>query len=487
MYDLSALEIHNLFVKGETSARSIVEYFLKRIENHDEKTGAFLSVLSKRALEKADALDKKKKEGKPLGKMAGVPVAIKDNIHIHGEISTCGSRFLENYRAVFDATVTRLLEEDDALILGKTNLDEFAMGSFTENSAFQNSKNPWDLNCSPGGSSGGSAAAVAARLCPLALGSDTGGSIRQPAALTGTVGFKPSYGRVSRYGLVAFGSSLDQIGPLATSVEDTAFVMETLSQPCERDSTNLKAKAEPYRELIKKPIKGMKIGVPWHFLESLTPEIKKNFEESIEILKSLGVTIVEIDLDILKYSIAVYYIIATAEASTNLARYDGIRYGLRSEKATDLSEVYELSKQEGFGAEVKNRILLGTYVLSSGYKDAYHKKAQKVRSLVVQKFKQAFCSCDIIAMPTTPVPALPLGSVQEPLQAYLQDIYTISANLAGLPAISIPAGFTTEQKPLGLQMLGAFMDDAKVLQMAYHFEQATLFNKKIPSLFQSEA
>ncbi len=487
MYDRSAFEIHNLFVKGESSATSIVEYFLNRIEKNDQKTGAFLSVFSERALKKAEILDKKRKEGKPVGKMAGVPIALKDNIHVHGELTTCGSKFSSNYRAVFDATVTRLLEEEDALLIGKTNLDEFGMGSFTENSAFQKSKNPWNLECSPGGSSGGSAAAVAARYCPLALGSDTGGSIRQPAALTGIVGFKPTYGRVSRYGLVAFASSLDQIGPLATSAFDAAYIMETLSKPCVKDSTNLKALPLPYLELIKKPIQGMKIGVPWRFLESLDPVIKANFEETLATFKSLGLSLVEIDLDILKYSLAVYYILAPAEASTNLARYDGIRYGLRSSRAVTLDEVYEYSKQEGFGTEVKNRILLGTYVLSSGYKEAYYKKAQQVRTLIIQKFKQAFCSCDLIAMPSTPTPAMPLGSIQDPLQSYLQDIYTISANLAGLPAISIPSGFTSDQKPLGFQMLGSFMEDAKVLQVAHHFEQATLFNKKIPPLFYSEA
>ena len=487
MYQRSALEIHELFIKGEASARFIVEYFLKRIEKNDEKTGAFLSVFSARALEKAETLDKKKKEGKPLGKMAGVPIALKDNIHVHGQITTCGSKFLANYKAVFDATVTTLLENEDALLLGKTNLDEFGMGSFTENSAFQKSKNPWDLACSPGGSSGGSAAAVAARYCPLALGSDTGGSIRQPAALTGLVGLKPTYGRVSRYGLVAFASSLDQIGPLSTSVSDAAYIMETLSKPCDKDSTNLKFPVEPYLELMKRPIQGMKIGVPWHFLASLDATAKAIFEEALSTFKSLGVSIVEVDLDILKYSLAVYYILAPAEASTNLARYDGIRYGLRSTKASTLDEVYEFSKQEGFGPEVKNRILLGTYVLSSGYKDAYYKKAQKVRTLIIQKFKQAFCSCDLIAMPSSPFPALPLGSIQDPLQAYLQDIYTIAANLVGLPSISIPSGFTSDKKPLGFQLLGAFMEDAKVLQAAYHFEQATLFNKNIPPLFDKEA
>jgi len=487
MYRLSAREIHDLFMKGEASARSIAAYFLKRIEENDAKTNAFLSTFKTRVLEKADLLDQKKKEGKPLGKMAGVPIAVKDNIHVHGEITTCASKFLENYKAVFDASVTRFLEEEDALLMGKTNLDEFAMGSFTENSAFQTSKNPWNLACSPGGSSGGSAAAVAARLCPLALGSDTGGSVRQPAALCGIVGFKPTYGRISRYGLVAFASSLDQIGPLAASVADAAYLMETLSKPCSKDSTHLKEPSESYLSHLDKPIQGMKLGVPWKFLESLNPIAKANFEESLKIFEKLGVATVEVDLDILKYSIAIYYILATAEASTNLARYDGIRYGLRSSKAKTLDEVYELSKQEGFGPEVKNRILLGTYVLSSGYKDAYYKKAQQVRTLVIEKFKEAFRLCDLIALPCAPLPAPEIGSIQDPLQIYLQDIYTISANLAGIPAISIPSGFSQDKKPLGFQLLGDFMQDAKVLQASHHFEKATTFNQQIPPLFQSEA
>lgn len=486
MYNLSALEIHSLFMSGKISAVDITQYFLKRIEKYDPMADAFLSLFHSRALEKAHLLDRKKREGKALGKMAGVPIALKDNIHIHGEITTCASLFLKNYKAVFDASVTRFLEEDDALILGKTNLDEFAMGSFTENSAFKKTKNPWDLNCSPGGSSGGSSAAVAARLCPLALGSDTGGSIRQPAALTGTVGFKPSYGRVSRYGLVAFSSSLDQIGPLSTNVLDAAYLMETLSKPCKRDSTHFNGPVNPYQSLAKKEIRGMKVGIPYQFLDSLNPELKKNFNATLEVLKTLGVTCVEVNLDLLKYSVAVYYILATAEASTNLARYDGVGYGHRSIHAQTLDEVYELSKQEGFGPEVKNRILLGTYVLSSGYKDSYYKKAQQVRTLMFEQFKEAFSHCDLIAMPTSPSPMLPLGSVHEPLEAYLQDIYTIGANLTGLPAISIPSGFTASQKPLGFQLVGGFMKDSVVLQLAYHLEQALSLKQQIPPLFDKE-
>jgi aspartyl-tRNA(Asn)/glutamyl-tRNA(Gln) amidotransferase subunit A len=486
MYNLSAIEIHRRFMKGELSAVAIAEYFLKRMKAGDALTGAFLSTFPESVMEKAILLDKKRKNGDPLGKMAAVPVALKDNMHIKGELTTCASKILYNYKAVFDATVTSHLKEDDAFIVGKTNLDEFAMGSSTEHSAFKKSKNPWDLECTPGGSSGGSAAAVAGRIVPLSLGSDTGGSIRQPASFTGTVGFKPTYGRVSRYGLVAFASSLDQIGPFAITVADAAYIMETLSRPCDKDATNLKTTATPYLDYIKTPLKDSKIGVPWRFLEGLRPEERSNFEESLAVLKDLGATLVEIDLHMLKYSIAVYYTLATAEASTNLARYDGIRYGLRSKDALSLDEVYDLSKQEGFGPEVKSRILLGTHVLSAGQIEAHHKKAQQVRTLIIRQIAEAFSACDLIAMPCSPCPAFKLGSIQDPMEMYLQDFYTIAANLAGLPAISVPAGWNKDGKPLGLQLIGPQMYDDTVLQMAHHFESATQYYKKIPPLFDKE-
>ncbi len=485
MYQLSALELHSRFLKGELSARAIAEYFLKRTKAGEVQIDAFLTLFPEEFLAKADALDKKRKEGKPLGKMAAVPVAIKDNIHIKGQLTTCASKFLSNYKAVFDATVIHRLQEEDALLLGKTNLDEFAMGSSTENSAFKVTKNPWNLACSPGGSSGGSAAAVAARFCPLSLGSDTGGSIRQPASFNGIVGFKPTYGRISRYGLVAFASSLDQIGPFATNVADTAFIMETIASPCKYDSTSLHTKTPNYLEQIKLPLKEVKIGVPWHFLENLSMESRSNFEEAIAVFKDMGASIVEVNLDLLKYSVAIYYILATAEASTNLARYDGVQYGYRSAKATTIEEVYELSRQDGFGPEVKRRILLGTYVLSSGYSDAYYKKAQQVRSLIINQMDEAFSSSDLIMMPTTPFPTFPTGSIQDPVQMYLQDIYTIGANLAGLPAISIPSGLSADKKPLGIQLIGPQMQDDLVLQAAHHFESLTN-HKMIPPLFQKE-
>lgn len=484
MHNLSAIEIRDQFLAGTVTATAITQTFLKRIAQHDKQIGAFLRVYEDRALAKAKVLDEKRARGEKLGKLAAVPVALKDNIHVKGEISTCASKFLTNYRAPFDSTVTRLIEDEDAIIIGKTNMDEFAMGSSTENSALQKTHNPWNLKCTPGGSSGGSAAAVAARLCPIAFGSDTGGSIRQPASLCGIVGFKPTYGRVSRYGLVAFGSSLDQIGPLTTNSADAALIMEIIGRHCERDSTSMQTPPEEYLKKLSGSIKGMKIGVPWEFLKDLADEPKELFNHSIEILKGLGADIVPVDLSILKYSLAVYYILATAEASTNLARFDGIRYGHRSPNAKTLDDVYEMSKEEGFGPEVKRRILLGTYVLSAGYQDAYYRKAQKVRTLMLQSYQEAFKKCDLVATPVSPFAAFEIGSIHDPLQMYLEDIYTIGSNLAGLPAISVPGGFTKENKPVGFQLTGPQKLDTRVIQAADAFEKAADFSRRIPTAFK---
>ncbi len=471
LHHLSATELRDAFVKGEVTATQIAEHFLKRIEKHDKSLGAFLSNLGPRALLKAEALDKKRAHNQPLGKLAAVPIAIKDNMHITGELTTCGSKFLQNYRAAFDATVVRLLEEEDALFIGKTNLDEFSMGSSNENSAFFPAKNPWNLKRVPGGSSGGSAAAVSARLALIATGSDTGGSIRQPAALSGCVGFKPTYGRVSRYGLVAFGSSLDQIGPLTTTVKDAALVMETIGRPDPWDANALNLPPETYQ--LRRDLKDVKIGIPNHFLENLRPEVQKNFLDAVDIMRSLGAKTIEVDLDVLKYSIAVYYILATAEASTNLARFDGIRYGVRSKIAKTLDEVYDLSREDGFGREVKKRIMLGTYVLSAGFQDAYYKKAQKIRTLILKAFEDAFEECDAVVMPVTTSGAFERGTFQDPIEMYLQDIFTVPANLAGLPAISVPSGFDSEHLPLGIQIIGPQMCDVSVMHYAYAYEQAT--------------
>jgi len=482
---LSAVELNRHFINGDVRAADIAAYFLKRIEQHTPALGAFLSAFPHRAIERAQEIDRKRSQDKPLGKLAGIPIAIKDNIHICNEITTCGSKFLSHYRAPFDATVVRLLEEEDAIILGKTNLDEFAMGSSNENSAFFPAKNPWDLECSPGGSSGGSAAAVSARLALISAGSDTGGSIRQPSSLCGIVGFKPTYGRVSRFGLVAFSSSLDQIGPLATTVADAGLAMEVIGRHCRRDATSLPFSPESYLDALDHiNMNEITFGVPWHFLQDLADEPRTNFSQAIEVLKELGAKIIDIDLDICKYSLAIYCILSTAEASTNLARFDGVRFGQRSKEAKTLDNVYYLSRENGFGSEVKKRIMLGTYVLSAGFQDAYYKKAQKIRALLVHAFVQAFDTCDAVLLPTAPSSAFKLGSIQDPLQMYLQDIFTVPANLAELPAISVPSGFDRKGLPFGLQFVGPKFYDVPVMQYAHAYEKATLFTRKIPRSFE---
>lgn len=480
LHTLSATELRDAFVNGSIKATDIANYFLARIATHDPQIKAFLQVLEVRTQTHAERLDKKRASGALLGKLAGIPIAIKDNMHIEGELTTCASKILENYRAPFSATAVHLLESEDALLIGKTNLDEFAMGSSTENSAFFQTHNPWNTRCVPGGSSGGSAAAVAGRLALLATGSDTGGSIRQPAAYCGLVGFKPTYGRVSRYGLVAFGSSLDQIGPFATTVADTALAMEVMGRTCNFDATSLDLPAEHYA--LATHLKEIKLGIPRKVIEGLNPSTRANFEEAIQVMKSLGATTVDVDFDILKHTVSVYYILATAEASTNLARFDGIRFGHRSKNATTLDELYFQSRKEGFGEEVKRRIMLGTYVLSAGYQDAFYKKAQKVRTLMIEAFETAFGTCDAIVMPVTTNSAFEHGAIQDPLQMYLEDLFTIPANLAGLPAVSVPSGYDERGMPLGVQILGPQMCDTSVLSIAHAYEQATR-HAKIPGGF----
>lgn len=486
MHRETASFVHNAFKTGSRSAEEIVRHFLNRIKVIDPEVDALLLTLEERAIEKAKELDQKRIKGARLGKLAGVPIILKDNIHMKGIPTTCASKFLQNYIAPFDATVTKSIEEEDGIILGKSNLDEFAMGSSTEHSAFKQTKNPWHLACSPGGSSGGSAAAVAAMMAPLALGTDTGGSIRQPAAFCGISGFKGTYGRVSRFGLVAFGSSLDQIGPFAYDVEDIALMQEVIARPCREDSNAIQDPSEPYLDELKPSISGKKIGVCYSLLEGLDEEVLAAFENAIHIYKSLGCQIVPIELKLIKYSIPMYYILATAEASTNLARFDGIRYGHRSKKAETLEDVYELSKAEGYGPEVKQRILLGTYVLSAGYQDAYYRQAQKVRTLLIEEHEEAFKQCDVLLMPTTPTTTFPLGSIQDPVKMYMQDIYTISANLAGIPSLSIPIGFDKGHKPIGMQIQGPQLSDARVLRFGYHFQKETSFHKERPAKFVKE-
>lgn len=468
IHKYSGKQLHKALLEKKITAEQIAKTYLSRAKEFSD-LNAFIETYEDSMLKKAKQIDEKIKEGKPVGKLAGIPIAIKDNIHISGKITTCGSKFLENYKAPFSAAVSELLDQADAMIIGKTNLDEFAMGSSTENSAFFPSKNPWNIKCSPGGSSGGSATAVAARLCSIALGSDTGGSIRQPASFTGTFGFKPTYGRVSRYGLVAFASSLDQIGPMANFAEDIGLVMEVIGRPCDKDSTSHELPAENYFANNTESLEGKTIGVPFKFLENLDGEAKKQFEKNLERLKELKANIVDINLDVLKHSVSVYYIIATAEASTNLARFDGIRYGHRSEKASSLDDIYDFSRDEGFGKEVKTRILLGTYVLSAGYKAHLYQKAQKVRQMVVNSFNKAFETCHLIAMPSAPTGAFEIGAIQDPLKLYIQDIFTIGANLAGLPAISVPSGMEEGNKPLGLQLVGPQLHDVNVVESAAVF------------------
>lgn len=482
MYEKTAIELHHLFISGQLSAVEITNYFLNRIETIDKKVGSFLQLFPERTLRKAKELDEKKKSGGKLGKLAGIPIAIKDNIHIKGERTTCASKLLANYEALFDATSTRLLEEQDALLIGKTNLDEFAMGGATEYSAFLKTHNPWNLDCTPGGSSGGSAAAVAARLAPLSLGSDTGGSVRQPASYCGLVGYKPTYGRISRYGLVAFGSSLDQIGPFSYTTKDMALIAEVLGEHCPHDSNSLNHPRENIQGQLKQDLKGVRVGVPYQFLTNLSEEMKSSFDDSIAVLKDLGAEIVEINLKVLKYAMPTYYIIATAEASTNLARFDGIRYGNRNQYAMTLDEVYDLTREHGFGTEVKRRIILGTSVLSSGYSGSYYKKALGARTQILDAFTTSFESCDIVTMPTAPTPAFETGSIQDPVSMYLMDLYTVHANLTGLPAISVPSGFAKNGNPIGFQMIAKHREDGFLIGCAHAFEQARPENIQIPSI-----
>jgi aspartyl-tRNA(Asn)/glutamyl-tRNA(Gln) amidotransferase subunit A len=486
MYQLRAVDLHKKFLSGELSAVEITSYFLKRIDTFDPQVGSFLEVFHEKALARAKQLDEKKARGEKLGRLAGVPVGIKDNIHVKGELTTCASKFLTNYKAPFDATVTKLIEKEDGIVLGKLNMDEFAMGSSTENSALKKTRNPWNLECVPGGSSGGSTAAVAARLCPLSLGTDTGGSVRQPASFCGVVGFKPTYGRVSRFGLVAFGSSLDQIGPIATCSEDIGMIMEVLGAHDRHDATSLPDAAQDYHFDPSHSLEGKKLGVPYKFLEGLNPEAEKCYKDSLKVMQDLGCELVDIDLSILKYAISTYYILATAEASTNLARFDGIRYGVRAE-GDSLEEIYTHSRTQGFGHEVKMRILLGTYVLSSSTQDAFYKKAMKVRAKIIEQFDHVFQSCDLIATPVSPIACFPAGAIQDPLEMYLQDIYTIGVNLAKLPAISSPSGFNDDGKPYGFQIIGPRRTDVQVCQAAFAHERMTPFAKKIPPQFDKEA
>jgi aspartyl-tRNA(Asn)/glutamyl-tRNA(Gln) amidotransferase subunit A len=480
---LSVAEIHAGLGGRKFSAQELVRAHLEAIEKRDPEVRAYLSLSPERALAKAAEADRKIAAGEPLGPLEGVPAAVKDVLQARGVATTCASKILQKYQAPYSATAVERLEAAGACVLGKTNCDEFAMGSSTENSGYFPTHNPHDLTRVPGGSSGGSAAAVAAHLAVTSLGSDTGGSIRQPAALCGVVGMMGTYGRVSRYGLVAFASSLDHVGPFARSVRDAALVMQTIAGRDPLDSTAADVPVPDYAAALDASppgLKGLRVGVPREYFAGLNPQIGSNIERGIALLEKLGARRVDISLPHTDYAIAAYYIICTAEASSNLARYDGVRYGYRAPEYSDLRDMYKKTRDGGFGAEVKRRIMLGTYVLSSGYYDAYYLKAQKVRTLLARDFLEAFDEADVIVTPTSPIPAFKLGErADDPLQMYLADIYTVTASLAGIPGISVPCGKTPGDPaknepplPVGMQILAKHFDETRLLQTAHAFEQA---------------
>ena len=475
---LSVGELRDVLTRKKASAEEVVRAHLNRIEEKGQNLRAYLTVTPERALERARKVDRQIAAGETLAPLAGVPLAVKDAIVTRNVRTTCASKILENYVPPYDATAVSRLEAAGACVVGKTNCDEFAMGSSTENSAFFPTLNPHDLTRVPGGSSGGSAAAVAASLATVALGSDTGGSIRQPASLCGVVGMMGTYGRVSRYGLVAFVSSLDHIGPFGRSVRDVALVLKTIAGRDPKDSTTAEVPVVDYEAALDEKVSGLKVGVPAEYFKGLSPQTGDNIQKGISLLEKLGCKVVSISLPHTDYAVACYYIIATAEASSNLARYDGVRYGFRSSEHDELRDMYKKTRNRGFGAEVKRRIMLGTYVLSSGYYDAYYLKAQKVRTLVTRDFIEAFNEVDVIVTPTSPIPAFKLGErLDDPLQMYLADIYTVTASLAGIPGISVPCGKTKDEPhlPVGMQILAKHFDEARLLQVAHAFEQADGF------------
>lgn len=482
---LHALTIHQLLDRlrsGEVSSREVTQACLDRVAQVDQRLNAFISLDTQDALAQADAADRARMDGKNLP-LLGVPVAVKDVLAVKDQPLNCASKILGNFNSPYDATVIRKLREAGAVVFGRLNMDEFAMGSSNENSAYGPARNPWNTDCIPGGSSGGSAVAVAADECIASLGSDTGGSIRQPAALCGCVGLKPTYGRVSRYGLVAFASSLDQVGPFSKDVRDAAMLLQVIAGADERDSTNVPEPVPDYRAALNDGIKGLRIGLPREYqLEGLDPEVKAATDAAVAQLESLGAEVKEISLPHTEYAIATYYIIATAEASANLARFEGVRYGARVD-GVNPEEMNRKTRGAGFGEEVKRRIILGTYVLSSGYYDAYYLRAQKARTLIRQDFLNAFEQVDLIASPTTPTPAFKIGEKSgDPLQMYLSDIFTISCNLAGLCGISVPCGFSSGGLPIGLQLMGKPFGEPDLLRAAHAYEQSTDWHKQRPEL-----
>lgn len=472
LYRYPAHHLHQLLRKGEISSTEITESIFHRIDQVEHRLNAFITLMRTSALEQAKEADRIISRG-DMGPLTGIPLGIKDLICLKGAPTTCGSNILSNYRTTYDATVVEKLRKAGALFVGKTNMDEFAMGSSNETSYFGPTKNPWNLEYIAGGSSGGSAAATAARECIASLGSDTGGSIRQPASHCGIVGLKPTYGRVSRYGLVAFASSLDQIGPMTLDVRDSALLLEVISGYDPHDSTSVLKEVPDYAALLGEEIKGLRVGIPKEYTgDGLDEDVRKTINKATEDLESLGVQKVEVSLPHTEYAVATYYIIAPSEASSNLARYDGVRYGFRTPESHDLFEMFSKTRTEGFGPEVIRRIMLGTYALSAGYYDAYYRKASRVRTLLINDFKEAFEICDVLLTPVAPTPAFQIGEkIGDPLTMYLTDIFTLSANLAGIPGISLPYGMSGDGLPIGIQLLGNYFDEETILKAAFALEQ----------------
>lgn len=481
LFSKTAHELAAMLRAREISSRDITKSVMKRITEIEPKIDAYITVMGEQALASADEADKAIAAGTATSPLAGIPIAIKDNMCTRGHLTSCGSKILSNFIPPYDATIVARLREAGAVFCGKTNMDEFAMGSSTENSGIKTTRNPWNLSTIPGGSSGGSAAAVAADMCILATGSDTGGSIRQPAACCGVVGLKPTYGAVSRYGLVAFASSLDQIGPLTKDVEDAALLMNAIAGHDPMDSTSADFTPPDYTSFLRKEIKGTRVGIPKeYFADGLDAEVRSAVEVAIKKLEELGATTVEVELPHSPYAVATYYLCATAEASSNLARYDGAQYGLRVD-AENVIDMYSETRDRGFGTEVKRRIMLGTYALSAGYYDAFYLKSLRVRTLIKQDFEHAFEKCDVIAGPTAPTPAFPIGEkADDPLAMYLSDIFTISVNLAGIAGISLPCGFSREGLPIGLQLIAPAFEEGRILSVGHAYEQSTAWHTRKP-------
>ena len=484
LYNYSISQIAKKIKDKEITIKEVLDSVYSRIDEVEKKIDGYITLTKESAYKRAEILQEKLDNGEDIGVLGGVPIAIKDNICTNGVKTTCASRMLEDFVPFYDATVVEKLENAGAIIVGKTNMDEFAMGSSTETSYFKKTKNPWNLEKVPGGSSGGSAAVIGANMAFGALGTDTGGSIRQPASYCSVVGLKPTYGLVSRYGVIAYASSLDQVGPITKSVEDAALMLNVIAGHDKMDTTSADLGQKDYTKSLVNDVKGKKIGILKDFVsDGVAKDVKLAYEENIEKLKKLGAEIVEVKLDYVKYSLPTYYNIATAEASSNLGRYDGIRYGHRAKDFSNLNELYVNSRTEGFGDEVKRRIMLGTYVLSSGYYDAYYKRAQCVRTLIIEDFKKAFESCDVILIPTAPNTAFKFGEKSKnPVEMYLEDIYTVPVNIAGLPGISVPGGSDNDGMPIGMQFISKAFDEETLLQIAYTFEQNTDYHKKIASV-----